>query len=214
MKISFLGDSITYGHCLENKADRFSSLICKQMGAEEANFGIPGTLVARAGVNRNDGNSFLDRLGFVFSGDVAVIFGGTNDYFWSDTPIGDLSCGLDGFYRAVDEICKSIKKYRDVNKTLIVTPYPHTGIGNFLGGKDYNDSTRHDTDKLNFNGHSLIDYVNVLEEIAKRYEIPVLNLHKVPGFNWKVHTSDGCHPNTEGHKWLAEQIGKAIKELL
>lgn len=214
MKISFLGDSITYGYGLENKDERFATLICKQMGAEEANFGITGTLMARAGMNRNDGKSFIDRLDLVLDGDITIIFGGTNDYFWGDTPIGDKSCGADYFYRAVDEICKKISNCRKVNKTLIVTPYPHNGIGNFFGGKDYNDAIRHNTDTPNFNGHSLIDYVNVLEEIAAEYGIPVLNLHCISGFEWKTHTIDGCHPNSEGHMWLAEQIKKVIKKLL
>ena len=214
MKISFLGDSITCGYDLEDKDARFATLICKQMGAEEANFGITGTLMARAGMNRNDGKSFLDRLDLVLDGDITVIFGGTNDYFWGDTPIGDKSYGEDGFYRAVDEICKKISNSRCVNKTLIITPYPHNGIGNFFGGKDYNDASRHDTDELNFNGHRLIDYVKVIEEIATEYGIPVMNLHDVSGFDWKVHTTDGCHPNIGGHRWLAEKIGEAINKLL
>lgn len=214
MKISFLGDSITYGYDLEDKDARFATLICKQMGAEEANFGITGTLMARAGMNRNDGKSFLDRLDLVLDGDITVIFGGTNDYFWGDTPIGDKSYREDGFYRAVDEICKKISNSRCVNKTLIITPYPHNGIGNFFGGKDYKDASRHNTDELNFNGHRLIDYVKVIEEIATAHGIPVLNLHDVSGFDWKVHTTDGCHPNIEGHRWLAEKIGEAVNKLL
>ena len=67
MKISFLGDSITFGYDLENKEDRFASLICKRLGAEEANFGITGTLMAKAGINRTDGNSFYDRLDLVLN---------------------------------------------------------------------------------------------------------------------------------------------------
>ena len=213
MKISFLGDSITFGYALTDKEDRYATVICRNMGAEEANFGITGTLMARAGMNRNDSKSFLDRIDLILDGDIAVIFGGTNDYFWGDTPIGDENAQEDGFYRAVTEICKKCSECRDVKKTLIVTPYPHNGIGNFLGGKDYNDSSRHNTDEVNFNGHRLIDYVNALEEIADKYSIPVLNLHKVKGFDWKIHTSDGCHPNIDGHLWLADKIQKAIENL-
>lgn len=69
MKISFLGDSITFGYGLENKENRYSSILCKSLGAEEANYGITGTLLARAGMNRNDGKSFLDRLNLVLDGD-------------------------------------------------------------------------------------------------------------------------------------------------
>ena len=214
MKISFLGDSITFGYDLENKEDRFASLICKRLGAEEANFGITGTLMAKAGINRTDGNSFYDRLDLVMDGDITVIFGGTNDYFWSDTKIGDLTCKADCFYSAVNEMFKKISEKRNVKKTLIVTPYPHNGIGNFYGGKDSNDSSTHDTDAVNYNGHQLIDYVNTLEELAGKYGIPVLNLHEIPGFDWKKHTTDGCHPNKEGHIWLANQIENKIRMIM
>ena len=214
MKISFLGDSITFGYDLENKEDRYATVLCKRLGVEEANFGITGTLMARAGMNRNDGKSFLDRIDLVLDGDIAVIFGGTNDYFWSDTSIGDVDSECDGFTRAVTEICKKCTECRDVKKTLIVTPYPHNGIGNFYGGKDCKDSSRHDTDEINFNGHKLEDYVNVLEKVAEEYGIPVLNLHKVKGFDWRAHTSDGCHPNAEGHLWLAEKLEKAITKMM
>jgi len=184
------------------------------MEADEANFGITGTLMARAGMNRNDGKSFLDRLDLVLNSDFVMIFGGTNDYFWSDMPIGDENSREDCFYVAVDQICKKCSKVRDVKKTLIVTPYPHNGIGNFYGGENSNDSSRHDTCEINYNGHRLIDYVNVLEQVASKYGIPVLNLHTTKGFNWKKHTSDGCHPNSEGHYWIAEQIQKVISVLL
>ena len=60
----------------------------------------------------------------------------------------------------------------------------------------------------------MIDYVNVLEKVAGEYGIPVLNLHTVTGFEWEKHTIDGCHPNPEGHIWLADQIEKAILSLI
>lgn len=63
MKIAFLGDSITLGYALENKEqDRFSGLVCRELGAEEMNLGITGTLIAKSGMSASDGTSFLDRL--------------------------------------------------------------------------------------------------------------------------------------------------------
>ena len=108
---------------------------------------------------------------------------------------------------------KKCSMERNTSKTLVVTPYPHNGIGNFYGGADHKDSSRHNTDELNYNGHRLIDYVNVLEELANKYDIPVLNLHKIPGFNWEIHTTDGCHPNKEGHIWLADRVMEKLKEM-
>lgn len=207
MTIGFLGDSITLGYALEDKSERYATKVCRILGATEENYGITGTLVARAGLNRNDDKAFLDRLSLIESADVAVIFGGTNDYFWSDEKI-------DGFVAAMREIGEFIRTKRAGKKTLLVTPYPHHGIGNFWGGEKWNTSSEHDTDAVNFNGHILRDYVDAIEAAAKEYGIPVLNLHEVGGFDWQKHTSDGCHPNPLGHDWLAEKIADAIRGLL
>lgn len=213
MKIAFLGDSITLGYGLERKEDRYASLICRQIGATEANFGITGTLMARAGMNREDGNSFLDRLHLLEDADLVVIFGGTNDYFWSDSPIGNEDSGEDYFAGAVEEICQKISEIRDKKTILLVTPYSHNGIGNYDGGLHFQDASRHDTTEKNYHGHCLEEYADVLIKAAGRHNIAVLNLHECSGFEWKEHTLDGCHPNEEGHKWLAEQIGQSINAM-
>ena len=211
MKIAFLGDSITLGYGLEDQSERFTGKVCSALGAEEENYGITGTLVAQAGLNRNDRNSFLNRLDLIKEADIAVIFGGTNDYFWSDREIYGI--GDEYFSHAVEAICKYICKERLGKKTLLATPYPHRGIGNYLGGENWNTSDEHDTDALNFNGHKLSDYVDVIESMGIKYGLPVLNLHREEGFVWTKHTLDGCHPNGEGHSWLAEKITAKLKTL-
>lgn len=47
----------------------------------------------------------------------------------------------------------------------------------------------------------------------------LLDLHTMygnysAGFDWRRLTSDGCHPNAEGHKWLAGLVTEKIKEQL
>lgn len=217
MKISFLGDSITYGYALENRADRYTTHVCAALGAEEANFGITGTLVAKAGLNNGDDKAFVDRLHLVMDGDVTVIFGGTNDYFWSDKIIGDEENvgDLTTFYGAVDFMLKKIKEERGDKPTLFVTPYSHNGIGNFFGGEHWQtDSSRHDTTEKNFCGYTLSDYSDTIVKLCNKYGVPVLDLHHTEGFDWRKHTSDGCHPNPEGHKWLAEKIAKKLRDIL
>lgn len=213
MKIAFLGDSITFGYALDDTNDKYSTRVCENLGAEEINFGITGTLMAKAGPNRENDKSFLDRVSLIKDADIAVIFGGTNDYFWSDAPIGNRNDNIECFYRAVTEICKWCCENRDTSKTLIVTPYPHNGIGNYEGGSCWNDSSTHDTTEKNYNGHTLQDYVDVLLEVGKKHNIPTLDLHSAEGFDWKKHTLDGCHPNPDGHKWIAEKICNKIKKI-
>ena len=216
MKIAFLGDSITYGYGLCDKKDRYTTLVANALGAEEINLGITGTLVARAGMNREDAKSFLDRLPLIKGADVAVIFGGTNDYFWSDRPIfppeGDT--GEDYFYTAADTICRACReRYGDI-RVGIVTPYPHHGVGNYKDGPSHTASSEHDTGEKNFNGHVLEDYVKTWVALGAKYDIPVLNLFEDNTFLWQRHTSDGCHPNPEGHRVLAESILTFLRQKL
>ena len=211
-RIVFLGDSITLGYSLSDYNDRFATRICEKFHATEINHGITGTLVAKAGMNRTDSNAYIDRISCVKGGDFIVIFGGTNDYFWSDRPIcpPDGEQGIDYFSCSVDQILQYCCDIGAQARTLIVTPYPHNGIGNYQGGSSYDTSCRHDTCDVNFNGHTLSDYVAVLETACARKHIACLNLHTADGFDWKIHTTDGCHPNAGGHQWLAEKIGETL----
>lgn len=213
MTVAFLGDSITCGYGLSDVSQRYTALLSQNLGLEEENYGITGTLIAQAGLNRTDGRDFVSRLHLIDRADIAVIFGGTNDYFWSDLPIR----GGEGdawFANAMDTICQYIQSVRAGKITLIVTPYPHNGVGNFQGGETWKTASRHDTEAVNFCGHTLSDYATVMEEACLKYGIPCLNLHKNFAFDHLLHTLDGCHPNEEGHRLLAEAIEKKLRTLL
>lgn len=218
MKITFLGDSITLGYALDDKSKKYTTLVCKELGAEEENFGITGTLMARSGLNLSDDKAFIDRIDLLDGAEIAVIFGGTNDYFWTSDPIypKDLSDkNTKYFINAINEICRFCKE-RPQTKFLIVTPYPHHGIGNYYGGPiwSWEGRSEHDTNEPNIVGHKLEDYVDVLIERANKYGIPVLNLHKNFDFDWRLHTVDGCHPNEDGHRLLANAILNKLKEII
>ena len=211
MTIAFLGDSITFGYGLDNKENRYSTIVCRALKMEELNYGITGTLVAKAGLNQTDGKDFLSRAHLIEDADISIIFGGTNDYFWSDKPIfGD---GEQYFESAVRKLTKRIKEKRFGKITLFVTPYPHNGIGNYFGGSDWKDSNRHDTSEKNYNGRTLREYVDVIVAICNENGIPCLNLFDNFGFDWRKHTSDGCHPNEAGHLLIAQAITEKLKAL-
>ena len=212
MNIAFLGDSITLGYALENKEKRYATLVAEKLGMREENYGITGTLVAKAGLNDSDGKDFVSRAHLIDEADVAVVFGGTNDYFWSDKPIyGE---GDKYFAYALETIIARIKDKRNGKVTLFVTPYRHNGIGNYLGGEGFRVSSRHDTDAVNYNGHTIEDYVKAITDVCEKHGIPCLDLYNEFDFDWHIHTSDGCHPNEDGHRVIAERIAAELKVLL
>lgn len=218
IKILFLGDSITYGTGLKDPENEcYASLLGKKFGVKVYNLGIPGTLLARAGQSRIDGNSFIDRYKNLKNADIAVIFGGTNDYFWSDKPIyppEGKTGGNEYFSVALKTMCKYLSENRQPGTTFFITPYPHKGTGNFEGGATYTTGGTHETSEKNFNGQSLSDYADCIEKVCGEYGITVINLHKIEGFDYTTMTVDGCHPTAEGHQWLAQIIGGYIEKIL
>jgi lysophospholipase L1-like esterase len=213
MTIAFLGDSITCGYGLSDVTKRYTASVSARFGLDEENYGITGTLIAHAGLNREDGKDYVSRVHLISQADVAVIFGGTNDYFWSDMPI----CGGEDdrfFAHAVDTLCRYVTRVRAGKITLFVTPYPHNGVGNYLGGETWKTASRHDTNALNFCGHTLSQYADMIEQICREHGVPCLNLHENFNFDHRRHTLDGCHPNEEGHRLLAQAIEEQLAYLL
>lgn len=222
-KVIFLGDSITMGYGLEDKTKRYSSVFCELTGCEEINYGITGTLIARAGVSVPDNLAFIDRyagMPDLVQGDLVVVFGGANDYWWSDMPVGDEnSTDAAYFHCALRELCRGLKGKYPNTSVLFIIPYQHRGYGNFYGGRDAMDASRHDTGARNYLGNTLKVYCDLIREICTRYEIPTLDLFYGSGMDLpgsdedaEKYTLDGCHPSSEGHKLLAERLYEFVMQ--
>jgi lysophospholipase L1-like esterase len=76
--IAFLGDDWTSGAGASGKAQRFTTLVCTQLGAREKNFGVAGTGYAKASAS---GGAYESRVAAVAAADpqVVVVSGGRND---------------------------------------------------------------------------------------------------------------------------------------
>jgi len=207
----FLGDSITMGYGLSDFADRFSTVFCKQIGWNEDNYGITGTLMARAGTSSSDGSSYIDRYAAMGYGDLIVVFGATNDYFWADKAI---SCedSEDDYYfeNAVHHLCIGLKEKYPGKPIIFLMPYQMRGIGNYFGGADGRAHNGHNTDQKNYVGCTLADYVNMQKSICLSYGMYVLDLYRDFGADVAHidedeirYTIDGCHPNAAGHRRIA-----------
>lgn len=81
--IAFLGDDWTRGTGASAKANRFSTLICAQLNAQERNFGVDGSGYAKSGT---DGGPYRTRVAQLVAAhpQVVVVSGGRNDS--SDNP--------------------------------------------------------------------------------------------------------------------------------
>ena len=66
---------------------------------------------------------------------------------------------------------------------------------------------------------TLVEYVNIIREVAEYYSLPVLDLYKNSGLQPEVdvikqmYVPDGLHPNDLGHEIIARKLESFLKQL-
>ena len=90
---------------------------------------------------------------------------------------------------------KILKSNKDIDLVLI-TPLQRSKDG-------------YDINFTNEAGYKLIDYVNAIKDLGKKYSLPVLDLYSNSGFTNKtmsLYTRDNLHPNENGYKKIAQKM--------
>ena len=209
MRIAFLGDSITEGCGASAEEFFYVNQVGKTLNAKVLNYGVGGTRIARQQKPSSPDfdHDFCERFSQMDDdAELVVVFGGTNDFGHGDAEIGELSDRTpDTFYGACHYLMEGlIKKYPD-STIVIMTPLH-----------------RCDEDNVTVRGERkvrLVDYVNIIKEVAAYYSLPVIDLWSMSGIQPRVdiikekYCPDGLHPNDAGHELLAERIGSFLLSL-
>lgn len=205
-KINFLGDSITEG-CCATAPERMFVEVMKQKYALAAarNYGIGGTRIALQRIPSAEAKydrDFCSRVSEMDrDADIVVVFGGTNDHGHGDAPLGcDANRTPDTFYGACHVLYAGLLNRFPDAKIVVLTPLHRAEECNPKHGF----------------GTVLRDYVDIIRKTAKQYGLPVLDLFETSAINTDTLsklTSDGLHPNDEGHAILAEEIGEFLLQL-
>lgn len=99
---------------------------------------------------------------------------------------------------------------------ILVTPQPMhwtEKLKDLYAGPPYHDQSPYDaTDPLGFNA-TLVDYVQVVREVAEQEEVTLVDLHRqfmdyhnVEGQSLNDLLLDGMHPNDKGHRMIADAL--------
>lgn len=206
LKIAFLGDSITEGVGTSSPDKIYLNVLKEKVGLSSAlNYGVSGTRFARQSLLDTDEAIELDENSFSLrfetmddSADAVVVFGGTNDFGHGDAPLG---CFDDRtpytFYGACHYLFSGlIKKY--LGKLIVIMTPLH----------------RCEEARIPYPGscRKLIEYVNVIREVAQYYSLPVLDLYASSGMQPSIsevrelYMPDGLHPNDSGNKVIAAKL--------
>lgn len=209
IKANFLGDSITEGAGVPDRAFAYWNVLKRNYGLAEARcYGISGTRIARQQQPTVDHPRFdLDFCSRVEEmdpdADLIVVFGGTNDFGHGDAPFGEMSDRtVDTFYGACHVLMRSLIEKYPTSTIVIMTPL-HRKV------ESKEDGSKPD----------LCVYVRAIREVAEFYGLPVMDLYATSGINPQIHkqetryTMDGLHPNIAGAERIAERLGNFLLAL-
>ncbi|MCD8046263.1 MAG: SGNH/GDSL hydrolase family protein [Clostridiales bacterium] len=217
--IDFLGDSITEGIRVEDRENnRFDNIIKREFGLKEVhNYGIGGTRLAHqshASEKPRHDLCFCGRT-YDLSGeaDIIVVYGGVNDYFHGDAPIGKIGDETPATYcGAVEFLMRFLTETYKNARIVFLTPARYARDDN-----DYRYASK--SPKKLPDAQPLVFYRDVIRKLAPKYDIPVLDMYEKVPLDLldvevrKKYTADGLHFNDEGHKVLAKVIADFLLSL-
>lgn len=215
-KVAFLGDSITEGLGVSDIANRYDNVIKKLYGLKEVfNYGISGSRLAHQRIPSEKPRFDLCFCGRAYNinpeADVIVVYGGVNDYIHGDAPIGAIGDKTPAtFYGAVWFLMDLLKQTYNA-KIVFLTPARCC--------RDFSDEEPSTRVQKHKNALPLIEYVKIIENTAKEFDIPVLNLYDNLGINPNIeedkvkYTVDGLHFNDDGQYILAKCVGEFLTSL-
>ena len=201
MKINFLGDSITEGALAGKLEDRYTTLVANYFGAEECNFGVSGTRIAkqRKRTNNPDNDVFMCRaVKMPTDADFTFVFGGTNDYGHGDAKLGTFDDRDDyTFYGAFHNLVAYMVSTFSKDKLCFVLPIPR-----FDQDNPYGDGSK-DIPMV-----AMSMYIQAEKEVLTYYGVEYLDLSDkfyIPSITKDDGNlyADGLHPNAKGHRFLA-----------
>ena len=205
--IACLGDSITAGNGLENsggKQSAFPAVLKNILGAKEVyNLGYGGYAIS------DYWSSLLDVYQNIPSdSDIILVLAGINDcYAGNAGNLGSLS-ELDKektFYGDTDRLMKKLKERYPQAEVIFMTPLSSVTT------QTYKNTL---PDMLPFE-----KYATAIKQVASIEGVKVIDLYNqtfLDSFDTKIKTSfvpDGVHPNSQGHKMLAEKLASELIDL-
>ncbi len=213
--VSFLGDSITEGRGVEDPANRYDNVVAKELGlAKVNNYGISGTRIAHQVHPSEKARHDMNFCGRCYDmdprSDVIVVYGGINDYWHGDAPIGKVGDRTqDTFCGAVDYLIRTIRELYPSAVLVMMTPARCCDALPFA-------------DKRCLFGQEMTplkDYVCCYKRIASLYKVPVVDLYDGLGIDPNDerdhlrYTVDGLHFNDLGHRRIAACLIERLKAI-
>ena len=144
---------------------------------------------------------------------MVVVYGGVNDYIHGDAPFGEIGDKTPATFCGGVYFLMNFLRENYAGKPVVFMTPARCCYGNV---DDLAPSPRANKRP---DAKALIAYVEVIEETAKQFGIPVLNLYHRLGLDphdpeiAAKYTSDGLHFNDAGHEFIATRLKDFIESL-
>lgn len=217
--IDFLGDSITEGvGVVDIENNRYDNVMKKNYGlAEVYNYGIGGSRLAHQSKPSEKPRHDLCFCGRVYdlnrNADIVVVYGGVNDYFHGDAPIGKMGDTTPAtFYGAVRFLMEYLTAEFPGKTIVFMSPARFFYEG--MDGSLPSNGPKKGPDAL-----PVLGYTAIIKETAELYGIPVLDLFEKLGLDPCIpeirekYTEDGLHFNDAGQHFIAKCLGEFLLSL-
>lgn len=216
-KVIFLGDSITEGIGVSDLSCRYDNVLKREKKLGEVyNYGVGGTRLAHQFVPSEKPAHDLCFCGRAYrmntEADIVIVYGGVNDYLHGDAPFGKIGdTRPDTFCGAVYFLMSLLMELYSKSEIVFLTP------ARCLYGQSDTVPSVHPLKKPD--AKPLLEYVRAIEETAKLFDIPTLNLYEKLGIDpnreddREKYTTDGLHFNNEGQKIIAGLLGDFLENL-
>lgn len=219
-RLNFLGDSITEGTGVTDQTNsRYDNRLAKMCRLSAVNnYGIGGTRLAHQIHPSEKPRYDLCFCGRAYNmdkdADMIVVFGGVNDYIHGDAPFGNPGDTTPATYcGAVYFLMRFLRETYGDKPIIFMTP-----ARSFLRHEVDDQLPSTHAKKLSC-GKPLLAYAEIIQETAKQFDIPVLDLYHNLGIDphipehYDAYTVDGLHFNDAGHEVIAQLLKDFIEAL-
>lgn len=217
-RVTFIGDSITEGVGVKDLKNRYDNRLKDMYGLAVAyNHGISGSRIAHQSHPSDCPRADLCFCGRAYDleddADIAVVYGGINDYAHGDAPFGKVGDTTPATFCGAVYFLMKLLSEKYAGKTIVFLTPAHS----FYNGQDETKPSGQPCKAPD--ACPVADYVRVIEETAPAFGVHVLNLYEnLPvdpnrPEDFKAYTADGLHFNDEGHAVLARTLGAYLENL-
>ena len=215
--INILGDSLTEGVGARTPDKAFPEVLSRLTGAKVNNYGVAGSRITDITVDYTNPASFVDRMySMEKTADLVIVFGGTNDFWFGDCPIGERTDSKPNtFYGALNTMLPYLKNAYPAAELVLMVPYQQSKDADET--HSYQRSTYGD-----YGSGTFSQYRVAMLDRCQYYNIPVLDLYADYELNmadnrealemYGNYLCDGCHLNDAGYNLLARKLYQFIMQ--